>query len=370
MKRRNFLKNTFYAGSIGLIPSCKTQSLANYSTTKEVKQLKSPLGIALVGLGDYSSTQLAPAILRTKHCKLTGIVTGSPDKISTWQEKYDIKDANVYNYENMGGIADNDDIDVIYIVLPTGLHAEYAIKAANCGKHVWCEKPMAMTAKECQTVIDACYTNNVRLAIGYRMMHETNTKELISYVDSKPFGDITEIQATACYSGGKPNSWRAIKSLGGGALYDMGVYTVNGIRYASGMEPVEVISAEQIISRPELFTEVDETTKYTLRLQNGVIAEGLTSVGLPENELKVICEKGWYNLSPMQSYYAVTGKRSDGHKLDAFVTCQQCIQMDDDALAIINGTPFICPGEMGKRDIQIIEGIIKSAKTGQPVDVS
>ena len=370
MRRRKFLKNTFYASSIGLIPSCKSKTLESDSVEKEIKQNKSPLGVALVGLGSYSAGQLAPALSQTKHCKLTGIVTGSPEKIPEWQKKYGIKDSNVYNYENMDEIANNDEIDVIYIVLPTGLHAEYAIRAANCGKHVWCEKPMAMTAKECQTVIDACNKNNVRLAIGYRMMHETNTKELISYVDSKPFGAITNIQATACYAGGRPNSWRAIKSMGGGAMYDMGVYTVNGIRYASGMEPVEVLSADHIISRPALFTEVDETTTYKLRLQNGLIAEGLTSVGMPENELKVICEQGWYNLSPMQAYYNVTGRRSDGHRLDANVPCQQCIQMDDDALAILNNTPFICPGEMGKRDIQIIEGIFESARTRQSVDVS
>ena len=95
------------------------------------------LGVALVGLGYYSTDLLAPALQRTKHCKLAGIVTGSPHKIPKWQKQYGIPDGNVYNYQNMRQIADNPEIDVIYIVLPTGLHSKYAIMAAQSGKHVW-----------------------------------------------------------------------------------------------------------------------------------------------------------------------------------------------------------------------------------------
>ena len=127
------------------------------------------LGIALVGLGYYSTSVLAPALQLTEECELRGIVTGSPEKIPVWQKNYGIKDQNVYNYENMHEVADNPDIDVIYIVLPTSMHAQYSIIAANAGKHVWCEKPMAISAKECQSIIDACNKNKVKLSIGYRM---------------------------------------------------------------------------------------------------------------------------------------------------------------------------------------------------------
>ncbi len=369
MKRRSFIKDVSLLGPALALSACASQN-KNKVISSVKSSPKTNLGIALVGLGDYSKDQLAPALQRTERCHLAGIVTGSPDKIPEWQQKYSIKDANVYNYDNMGKIADNDDIDVIYIVLPTALHAEYAIKAAEAGKHVWCEKPMAMTAKDCQSVIDACRKNGVTLSIGYRMMHETNTIELISYRDTKPFGEIKSVNAEACYSGGGPRSWRAIKSMGGGAMYDMGVYTVNGIRYATGLEPVEVLSARHIIDRPELFAEVDETTEYELLMSNGIKATGLASVGKRNNILQVDCESGWYNVSPMQSYYGVSGERSDGHRLDAAIYCQQCLQMDNDALAIMNQTPVRCPGEMGMRDIEIIEGIFKSAATGRSVDVS
>lgn len=361
MKRRTFIRQAGMYSALGLSASCKAKTKLSQPSSKK-------LGIALLGLGGYSKGQLAPALTMTQHCHLTGVVTGSPDKIPYWQQNYGIKDANIYNYDTIGDIANNDEIDVVYIVVPTGLHAKYAIAAAEAGKHVWCEKPMAINTTECQAIIDACAKNKVKLSIGYRMLHETNTLTLMSYVDSKPFGEITAIDASACYNGGAPSPWRASKAMGGGAMYDMGVYTVNGIRYASGMDAIEVLSAEHIIDRPELFKEVDETTIYKLKLSNGIIANGMASVGRPDNKLQVSCEKGWYNLSPMQSYNGVVGDRSDGQKtLQAYVENQQAQQMDDDALAILNNKNVMCPGIEGLKDIHIIEGIFKAAEMGSSV---
>src|SRR5690606_26804382 len=76
------------------------------------------LGVALVGLGGYSSGRLAPGLQQTEHCELRGIVTGSPEKIPVWQERYGIPDQNVYSYDTIEQIANNDDIDVVYIVTP------------------------------------------------------------------------------------------------------------------------------------------------------------------------------------------------------------------------------------------------------------
>src|SRR5690606_1159675 len=144
-----------------------------------------PLGVALLGLGSYSETQLAPALRLTKNCELKGIVTGTPTKVERWQKEYGIADRNVYDYGSLPRIADNPDIDVVYIVVPTSLHAKYSIMAAEAGKHVWCEKPMAMNVEECQAIIDACNTNKVSLAIGYRMQHEPNTQTVMRWADRK-----------------------------------------------------------------------------------------------------------------------------------------------------------------------------------------
>ncbi len=325
------------------------------------------LGIALVGLGSYSTGQIAPALQLTDHCELRGIVTGSPEKIPVWQEKYNISDAGVYSYETMHEIADNDDIDVIYIVVPTGLHMKYAIKAAEAGKHVWCEKPMAIDAAQCQAIIDACAKNKVRLSIGYRMLHEPNMQEVIKLTKDQTFGKVQAMFAAAGYAGGVGTGWRYQKELGGGALYDMGVYTINALRHASLMEPISVLSAQVSTTRPEAFHEVDETTEYILEFPNGIKASGKTSVGENVNILQVSCEDGSYMLSPMQSYNGVRGERSDGVKIFTPIESQQAKQMDDDALAILNNQDFIATGYDGLKDVRIINAIQKSAATGERV---
>lgn len=141
-----------------------------------LKKKKDKIGVALMGLGYYSTDLLAPALQLTQHCQLAGIVTGTPEKALRWQQKHNIPDRNIYNYENFDRIADTPDIGVVYVVLPPFLHKEFTVRAAEAGKHVWCEKPMAMTAAECQTMIDACQKNKVKLTIGYRMQHEPNTQ--------------------------------------------------------------------------------------------------------------------------------------------------------------------------------------------------
>ena len=352
LNRRNFLKTTTLATAASAFPLLCTAA-----------QPDKKLGIALVGLGSYSTGQLAPALQETKHCELKGIVTGSPRKIPKWQRQYNIKDSNVYSYENMHTIADNPDIDVIYIVVPTALHMKYAVIAANAGKHVWCEKPMAMTADQCQEIIDACNKNKVKLSIGYRMLHEPNTQRLIQYSQQKTYGTIQNITAQAGYMGGGGTGWRYEKAMGGGAMYDMGVYTVNGARNAARMEPIAV-SARHILTRPELFKEVDETTQYTLEFPEGVICDGRTSVGENINKLRVDAANGWYELSPMQAYGGVGGTTSDNKVMTPITGRQQTIQMDDDALAIFNNTKVIATGEEGMKDIRIIEAIFASAANG------
>ena len=325
---------------------------------------KKKLGIALVGLGYYSRDLLAPALQLTEHCELKGIVTGSPNKIPVWKSKYGLDDKNIYNYENMHEIANNDDIDVVYIVLPNGLHMKYSVIAAEAGKHVWCEKPMAPTVKECQAIIEACKKNKVQLTVGYRMQHEPVTRKIMSWGVSKPFGDIKDLTAEAGFynGGGDGTHWKLHKELGGGAMYDMGVYPLNAVRYATQLEPVAV-SARIEISRPEIFT-ADETTYFSLEFPGGIQATCKTSFAENLNILKVNCDKGWYALSPFQAYSGVAGKTSNGQILQAFKGNQQARQMDEDARAILNHEKPLVPGEEGLTDINIVEAIFKSASAG------
>ncbi len=366
LHRRNFLSLTLTAaGSLWLPIGCSSPSKAIPNSKPSNKKN----GVALLGLGYYSSDLLAPALQLTKHCYLAGIITGSPEKIPVWQKRYNIPDKHVYSYDNMDEIANDDAIDVVYIVTPTATHPRFAIAAANAGKHVWCEKPMAMTVEGCQSIIEACEKNKRKLSIGYRMLHEPNTQTLMSYAHSKPFGAFTRIDSQAGYSGGIPSGWRAQKDMGGGALYDMGVYTVNGMRYATNLYPKRVLSASQSTKRPKGFTEVDETTEYVLEFENGLKGYGKTSVGKSINLLQVSCEKGSYELSPMQSYSGVRGKRSDGVLLNKPIQNQQAKQMDDDALAILEDKAVMATGLEGMKDIRIIQAIVASADNQEAVEI-
>ncbi|MGI9542274.1 MAG: Gfo/Idh/MocA family protein, partial [Cyclobacteriaceae bacterium] len=182
LTRRNFVKKTslgFGAVSMGLLPGCSKPSDGNEGETSEVtEEALDPnrkLGVALVGLGNYATNQLAPALMKTGQCYLSGIVTGTKEKEKIWQDKYSVPEENTYDYENYDAIADNQDIDIIYIVLPNSMHAEYTIRAAKAGKHVICEKPMAISMAECQQMIDACKEAGVKLSIGYRLHYEPFT---------------------------------------------------------------------------------------------------------------------------------------------------------------------------------------------------
>jgi glucose-fructose oxidoreductase len=325
-----------------------------------------PLGVALCGLGRYSTTQLAPALQDTAHCELRGIVTGSPEKIPRWQREYGIPDTNVYSYETLPDIADNDEIDIVYIVTPPGLHARDAIKAADAGKHVWCEKPMAMDAAECRSIIEAANRNGVQLTVGYRLQHEPNNRTIMRYAEEATYGAVTSVRTGAGYDGAHPNpdDWRRDAERGGGALYDMGVYPINAARYATGQEPVAV-KGRLWSERDEMYSEVPEFATFEMRFRDGLTARGETSFGKATNYLDVEATNGWYRLRPFQTYSGVRGRTSDGTTLSPSGRDQQARQMDNDARAILDGTAPIVPGAEGLADIRIVRAIMESSANGQ-----
>lgn len=357
LNRRKFMQ---LSGGLGLA------SLLNANRALATKPSSAKIGVALVGLGGYSEGLLAPALGVTGHCELRGIVTGSPQKIPKWQQRYNIKDANVYSYDTMHELANNPEIDVVYVVVPTSLHLKYCEIAANAGKHVWCEKPMALNTQQCQGIIDVCSKNKVKLSIGYRMQHEPNTRRFMQYNRSQPYGKLSNIVAQAGYAGqGLPaDNWRMQKAMGGGAMYDMGVYPLNGCRFMTGQEPISV-TAHHEKSHPEIFKEVDETTYFTLEFAEGLMAKCATSVVKSFSQLTMNCANGWYALRPMSNYTGVTGYTSDDQQFAAIKQIQQAIQMDNDALAILGEGKLLVPGEDGLRDIHVVEAIFASAAQGR-----
>ncbi|MEM9141917.1 MAG: Gfo/Idh/MocA family oxidoreductase [Bacteroidota bacterium] len=329
-----------------------------------VGQKKEKLGVALVGLGSYSSYQLAPALLDTEHCYLAGVVTGTPEKEKIWMDKYNIAPENVYNYGNFDTIAKNRDIDIVYVVLPNSMHADFSIRAARAGKHVICEKPMAMNVEECDAIIEACKKAEVKLSVGYRMQSEPYTNLVKDHVRNKTFGKVHYVSSDAAYiSRGNPDQWRLDRSLsGGGALMNMGVYSIQSSIYGTGQNPISV-SAQEFSTRPDYFKDTDETITAQMEFPNGAVAHMFTSHNASANRLFVSCDKGYMELHPAHSYGPIRGRTSQG-EISFPHESQQKLQMDDFAKHIKLGTPNPVPGEMGKRDMVVVEAIYTSIAQG------
>jgi len=352
--------------------SAALMSVTSIACAMGADQDKKKLGVALVGLGSYSTYQLAPALQDTQYCYLAGIVTGTPDKERIWADKYGIPKANIYNYQNFDEITKNDAIDVVYVVLPNSMHAEFCIRAAKAGKHVICEKPMAVSVEECDAIINACKAAGVKLGMGYRLHSEPYTQQVKRFVKEKTFGDIKFVSAEAAYrSTGNPDQWRLNRKLsGGGALMNMGVYAVQSTIYGTGENPISV-SAQEFSTRPEYFKDTDETVLAQFEFPSGAVANISTSHNFNANSMYVSGTNGWFQLQPANNYGPLSGKTSNGDILEFPHESQQKLQMDDFAKHVLLGEPNKAPGEMGKRDMMIVEAIYESiAKGGQKISLN
>jgi len=327
----------------------------------------------LVGLGGYSANQLAPALQETEHCYLAGIVTGSPSKIPEWQKKYNIPDKNVYNYDNFDSIAQNPDIDIIYIVLPNGLHAEYTIRAAKAKKHVICEKPMATSVADAQRMLDACHQNGVLLSIGYRLHFEPFNKRVMELGQQQVYGKVQRIEAKDAFdiTSSSPDIWRLNKKLaGGGPLMDLGIYCVQGAIYTMGQPPIAVTAKLGEVTKPTYFYDVEETIEWQLEFEGGVIANCMASYTQKADLLSGTAENGWWRVQPAFTYEGKKGETKDG-PMPFENTYEQVQQMDSQALSFKNNQASVVPGEMGLRDVKILMAIYESAHAnGKRVELS
>jgi len=323
------------------------------------------LGVALVGLGAYSEGQLAPALQQTKHCYLGGIVTGNSEKATRWKTKYNLPTDACYSYENFDSIKDNSGIDIVYVVLPNSMHVEYVIRAAQAGKHVICEKPMALTVDECNRMIAACKEAGRMLSVGYRLHFEPHNKEAMHIGQQKIFGDVKFIEADHGLS--EATGWRLNKTLaGGGPLMDVGIYCVQAARYVTGLEPVAVTAQEGFKHNAEKFNGIEESITWQMEMPNGIVAKCTSSYSEKQNRLRMEAEHGWLELSPAYSYTGIKGKTVEGKMSFAQVN-QQALQMDDFAVCIKEGRTSPVSGEEGRQDVKILEAIYKAMETGERI---
>jgi predicted dehydrogenase len=369
--RRDFLqKITATAFTIPLVSGIVPKTFSKTSLPEKEKNDK-VLRVAIMGLGSYAN-RVADAMKDCKRAKITGVISGTPSKIKDWQARFDIPDKNCYNYENFDAIKNNPEIDAVYIITPNSLHHPQCLRVAAAGKHVICEKPMAINAKLGREMVEACKKAGVHLLIGYRMHFEANTKEIVRMRQDGELGKIMFFQGLSGFIIGDPTQWRLNKELaGGGAMMDIGIYSINGSRYMIGEDPIWV-TAQETKTDPVKFKEgVDETIQFQMGYPGGAVASCLSTYSMNYlDKFYLNGKSGFAEMQPSTGYGPIKSWTNKG-RLDLPHVTHQTTQMDEMAGIILDGNVTMIPvdGEEGWKDMVIIDAIFEAVKTGRKVDI-
>ncbi|RVU25577.1 Gfo/Idh/MocA family oxidoreductase [Sandaracinomonas limnophila] len=355
------------------------QSLALPLLANSFKPLKakpeiaegSILRFAQMGLGSYAE-RVGNAVKESTRAKITGLISGSPEKLSKFASKYGVESDSLYNYSNVASIKNNASIDAVYITTPNALHCPNTIQIAEAGKHVICEKPMAINAKEAQKMIDACQQNGVKLLIGYRMHFEPITLEIVRMRQRGEFGKTLFFQGLSGFIIGDPSQWRLKKELaGGGAMMDIGVYSINGARYMLGEDPIWVTAQETKTNFEKFKDGVDETITFQMGFPSGATASCLSTYSLNYlDKFYLTGTKGFAEMQPSTGYGPIKGRTHLGEIQKQHIT-HQARQMDEMAAIILdNKVPEIpVDGQEGLKDMFIVDAIFKAVKTGKKINI-
>jgi predicted dehydrogenase len=334
------------------------------------------VGFAIVGLGHLSLDQLVPAFGQCQKARLVALVSGTPEKARKVAQRYGIRPQGIYDYQTFDRIADNPQVEVVYVVLPNGMHAEYTVRAAQAGKHVLCEKPMANTVGECEQMIAACREAQRKLMIAYRIQYEPNNRMVQRLVREQTYGPVKLIEAVNGQRQGDPRQWRLKRSLaGGGALPDIGLYCLNTTRYLTGEEPEEVFG--QVFSTPgdARFREVEESVAFQMRFPSGILSNNITGYDVHESRrYRVHATEAWFGMDPAFSYdnLRMELSRASGplelpeHPRQS-PRNQFALEMDHMADCVRSDRTLYTPGEEGLQDQRIMAAIYESAQSGRPV---
>jgi predicted dehydrogenase len=331
------------------------------------------LGWAIVGLGNLSINQILPAFAKCEKSKVTAFVSGSPEKANKLAARYGVNPKNIYNYQNYEELRNNPEVDIIYIVLPNGMHAEYTIRGAKAGKHILCEKPMANTPKDCEEMIAACKQAGKKLMVAYRVRYEPFNQTLIKIAqDKEQMGPIRTVVSDHGFNIGDPKQWRLNKALaGGGSLMDIGIYALQATRYCTGEEPVAINAMEYTDRNDVRFKEVEDLINFQLRFPSGVLAQCTSSYGyFGQNRIRVVGTKGWVELEPATGYTGARLRLKIGPNLterDIRPVDHFAAEMDHLSECVMENKEPLTPGEEGLRDMKYIMAIYEAARTGKTV---
>jgi len=321
---------------------------------------------AIAGLGSFALGQVIPGFQSADESIITAFVSGNPDKARDLGARYGV--TKLYDYDNFDSIAADPEIDCVYIVLPVGLHAEYTIRALKAGKHVLCEKPMASTPAECEAMIAAAKAANRQLGVAYRVHFEPNNVEVARRCLSGELGTLRYFTGDAGFNADPehwvPHRWRLQKALaGGGSMYDIGIYAMNAALMCLGEEPVAVSAVYSYPKDDPRFREVEGGVDWRMSFASGIHAQGSSSYCYAGGtRQKIFGATGAIVMEPASDYYRQNVTLSNGQPLNAGNPIHQfAAQVDAFSGAARGNVPHLTPGEMGLRDIRLIQAMYKSA---------
>ena len=323
----------------------------------------------VVGLGHIAQVAVLPAFAHAgRNSRLTALVSGSPSKLRALSKKYRVE--TTCSYDDFERCLEQ--VDAVYIALPNSMHAEYTIRAARAGVHVLCEKPMAVTVEECRRMVAACRRNRVKLMIAYRLHFEEINLRVIDLVRRGKIGDPKFFNSSFAMKV-RPNDIRTKRTMGGGTLYDIGVYCINAARYLFRAEPTQVL-AVSVNSGGRTLREIDESTGAVLRFEGDRVATFVTSFNAADvGAYRIVGTKGDLRVDPAYEYaeglaYTLTvdGKttRKRIGKRDQFAG--ELLHFSDCILKDRQPEPS---GEEGLQDVRIVQALYRSADTGKAVRI-
>ena len=331
-----------------------------------------PVRYAVVGQGYIAQAAVLPAFAHAKrNSRLVALVSGDQTKRRELGEMYGVD--FTYSYEEYEECVRSGDVDAVYIALPNSQHREYAVRAAKAGVHVLCEKPLACDEQECLQMIAAARQNHVKLMTAYRLHFEQAT---LSALDKVARGEIGEprLFVSSFTMNVKPPNIRLDAELGGGTLYDIGIYCINAARHVFRAEPTEVFGMRASRAQRR-FSEVEESMSATLRFPGDRLATFVVSFGNDKtSEYRVIGTQGSirvepaYELADGLEQHVTHGKKTRHvrfNQRDQFAP--EILYFSDCVLEDREPEPS---GEEGLADVRVIKALYRSAQSNRPVKLA
>lgn len=323
---------------------------------------------AVVGAGNIAQVAVLPAFRHAKeNSELVALISSDAQKRKVLGEKYGVETAG---YDALEDVIIAHGIDAVYVATPNAQHPELTERALGAGAHVLCEKPMAMTSMECESMNKAAARAGRKLMIAYRLHFEAATLTAIELATSGKLGDLKSFSADFAHEV-REGDIRTRPELGGGALYDLGPYPVDVVRHVFEAEPIEVF-AFQSEGVEVGGGKVDAMTTAVLRFANDRIAHFTVSQrAAPVSCYRIIGTKGDLRVEPAFEY---VGPLTHHLTIDEKTTRRIFPARDQFAPELVYFSRCILEdrapepsGEQGLADVVVLEALARSATEHRPV---